>query len=787
MKRLLLRDLGVFLFILGNVLFWPSEELFAWNSLVTGGRCQQTHRYCRSTVGNAGGAGACCDPLSSKIFYCISNNSCRGGHPYAWDFSDLPLKWTIGASSVPADFAHHTMEDYEKAFIKAWDGWTKPACTSFSHRYIGRDRKSEAKVILYLPSKALWSAMGVPSSVLAFAQPSPRSNGRLYRGTIYFNPNINWGLPTASVSSNQYDLTEVAHHEMGHILGFAHTPYRTAVMYFQAQSSGPNYNGPQPDDIEAVCHIYPRRDPKSCQKDADCAGCGRCQKGVCTRSNGRIGCPCRADNECRHPLVCKNALCQKAGGGETFDKCSAKIPCKKGFYCVHTIQGHVCLKMCKDSANFPPGLPGSSCRIDGSCPAGNECHILSNGRTLCLRTCKSAADCTGGGECLDVDLYGQRQKFCLCSKTKGCRNGKFCNTSYLGSEIGVCTKKVAASRTCPQGFTCQALGNGHTACLPNDGDRKVGDTCNAMLRCRKGLVCSLVSATSNKLVCVEDCSGTNLCSLRGRCRPVDRGIRQCFCYGGKSCGSGRSCEMNVHGRGVCTAPANVCGNAVCEPKNGENCASCAQDCGCESDKFCNPRTKRCEKAHVCGNGRCEPQNKENCANCPKDCACGKDEVCQGGICQKAHTCGDGICQRDEGETCSSCAKDCACGEGEKCQFGMCIKNCGDGKCEADKKENCETCPQDCGCQSPNVCRAGKCQIPKAEKPDAGIGREDDLNCPNGQIEEKCDESGKNCRKVCITTSGCACQSSSEAFIFSPVALLMSFLFLLFTWRRRFYR
>lgn len=69
-------------------------------------------------------------------------------------------------------------------------------------------------------------------------------------------------------------------------------------------------------------------------------------------------------------------------------------------------------------------------------------------------------------------------------------------------------------------------------------------------------------------------------------------------------------------------PGPVCPNGKCE--GGENCASCAQDCG-----------------SCCGNGACD--NGENCASCPKDC---------GGCC------GNGAC--DNGETCATCSKDCVC-------------------------------------------------------------------------------------------------------------------------------
>ena len=758
--------------VLFNILFFIMISFFfvssagAWNALVIGGRCQASHQPCRSTVGNAGGAGACCDPMSAKIFYCISNNACLGGSPYAWHSVDLPLKWSLNDNNLPDSFAKHTIAQYEAALKKAWDGWTKPACTSFRHQYLGRGTQTGSKVTINLPSKKLWAAMGVGSSVLAFAQPRPQRDGRLYRGSIYVNPYHNWGIPSGNVTSTQYDFTEVLHHEMGHILGFAHTPYRTAVMYFQAQSPGPNYNGPQPDDIEAVCHTYPRRGKKICKNDLDCGGCGKCQQGSCSSTDGKISGSCSTNSECQKDLICKNFICQKAQGGTELDKCSTKIPCKSGYSCIRTIQGHVCLQMCKESAAFPPGSPGSTCNIDGSCPKGNECHLLQTGRTVCLRTCKQQSDCTGGGECLEIDLQGQRQKFCLCSKTKGCKNGNSCNNSYLGSDIGVCSKKITTTAKCRTGFVCKALANQHTACLPSTGTQGVGAKCNALLLCQKGLTCSLLSATSNKLVCVEDCTSTSICSLRGRCRPVDNHTRQCFCYDSGGCGSGRTCEMDVHGRGVCTAPPNICGNAVCEPKNGEDCVICPKDCQCSAGTICNKSTKKCEKAFFCGNGKCEQTNKENCSSCPQDCKCDKGQICENSVCQKAKSCGDNICQRNDGETCNSCPQDCGCGDQEVCQFGLCIKVCGDGTCDPKKKENCSTCPQDCQCNDSQTCQSGVCKTKTIQEKtisDAG-SQDNNLNCPANQQKTQCDENGKSCKKVCdVGGCGCSTQPHNDSF------------------------
>ena len=52
---------------------------------------------------------------------------------------------------------------------------------------------------------------------------------------------------------------------------------------------------------------------------------------------------------------------------------------------------------------------------------------------------------------------------------------------------------------------------------------------------------------------------------------------------------------------------------------------------------------------TCGDGICNPDDGESCATCATDCACG--------------ACGDGMCDFFGGETQFNCPGDCACGSG----------------------------------------------------------------------------------------------------------------------------
>lgn len=108
-----------------------------------------------------------------------------------------------------------------------------------------------------------------------------------------------------------------------------------------------------------------------------------------------------------------------------------------------------------------------------------------------------------------------------------------------------------------------------------------------------------------------------------------------------------------------------CGDGVCTGAIGENCATCAEDCG-----------------SCCGNGICEPALGEDCATCEEDC----------GACE---FCGDGICNEGSGETCANCFEDCGPCIITTIIIPYCIfDRCGDGTCNCGETSN--TCPLDCG-------------------------------------------------------------------------------------------
>lgn len=209
------------------------------------------------------------------------------------------------------------------------------------------------------------------------------------------------------------------------------------------------------------------------------------------------------------------------------------------------------------------------------------------------------------------------------------------------------------------------------------------------------------------------------------------------------------------------SPLPSCGNATCEPAEGEDCMTCEDDCGpCVGcgDGTCDFKTGETCKSCVddcgaceCGNDRCDVGEDEN--NCPEDCAEGP-------------RCGNGACE--QGETESNCPLDCAvskCGNGQcdageteiTCPDDCKTETCGNGQC--DVGENNSSCPQDCPPQP--LCGDGRCESPETaqscpqdcQTSDCGNG-----TCEPGETTSSCPQ---DCGSPCPVNDATRCLNTSS--------------------------
>jgi hypothetical protein len=128
------------------------------------------------------------------------------------------------------------------------------------------------------------------------------------------------------------------------------------------------------------------------------------------------------------------------------------------------------------------------------------------------------------------------------------------------------------------------------------------------------------------------------------------------------------CQYSDTDCGTPPPPIPSCGNGACEPASGEDCASCATDCG-----VCTPPpTGSCPSGdglycgstvgltggtlYYCASGSYSVS--EVCANGCHVSPPGTADYCEPATPPPSAPCGDGSCDGGGGETCSSCPADC---------------------------------------------------------------------------------------------------------------------------------
>ncbi len=189
-----------------------------------------------------------------------------------------------------------------------------------------------------------------------------------------------------------------------------------------------------------------------------------------------------------------------------------------------------------------------------------------------------------------------------------------------------------------------------------------------------------------------------VCAEGGRCRAIptqtepfrpdagldaapDSAAPSC---GDGSCNSGEDCRSCASDCGACPAR---CGDGSCN--GGEDCRSCAGDCGA------------C--AATCGNGACD--GAESCTSCPGDCgAC----PCPAGQLRCAGACVDASADRNN---CGACGR--VCPASATCRTGACqcvntaLRLCGDRCVDLQNDTaNCGSCGS--ACAAGQMCTTGRC-------------------------------------------------------------------------------
>jgi MYXO-CTERM domain-containing protein len=264
--------------------------------------------------------------------------------------------------------------------------------------------------------------------------------------------------------------------------------------------------------------------------------------------------PCAFNSHCPTSQHCEDGVCRLTQGGQYADPCNPG-DCREPFVCVETIRGHRCLQPC----GVANGDPGSAC-IDGrNCNGSTKCYTLSTEARVCLNSCIIQLECykQGGGFC--------NSGVCLCNNDRECVDGYVCNKN--AQVIGACAPS-SHKQVCPAPLQCRAF-HGQSFCVEETaGTRSLGQSCDALNRCRDGLACL---TTNDGNVCFERCEGGKPCSLGGTCISVEN-TPVCLCSEKQTCPQGRTCRyylvQGIQQFGVCElqgTTSNCIASSECPP------------------------------------------------------------------------------------------------------------------------------------------------------------------------------------------------------------------------------
>jgi MYXO-CTERM domain-containing protein len=353
--------------------------------------------------------------------------------------------------------------------------WGEPCCSSVAATYGGTTTRLPTEhgdgwsVIGFLDEG--WPPeFGNPRDVLGVTLPTVWPNCRITEADIIFNEQYNdFCYDRCRVGDTAF--ATVLTHEVGHLLGLAHTSNHRAIMYY-------TYIGQiEPrlatDDIEGICTLYPDDECGLCTRPGDCAAPLVCDEGRCGLPDSCYGVSC-AEGE-----TCRGGTCVADGDCLICVSCDSDVDCGPTGFCLRRSDGEtVCSQYCAAGGS----CPGDSVCVDGE---GGETDVrlcVNPGATgiddVCPATyeCTDCADtgCPEGQQCFDGACRPETEPI-LCTETINgpdcldlCPSGADGCLQISASRV-ICTARCFVDADCGPCGTCVDVGGGQArACVNHD-------------------------------------------------------------------------------------------------------------------------------------------------------------------------------------------------------------------------------------------------------------------------------------------------------------------------------
>jgi hypothetical protein len=166
--------------------------------------------------------------------------------------------------------------DTKAVIAKTFQAWTDVACPDGTTAKMSFEevdpipcKKSQynkngpnVNVILFQDSN--WKYRGVDGTLAKTSVTYNDDTGEIYDADIEVNTANNKVTITDDSGEIEYDLQAIMTHEVGHFIGIAHSDETAAVMFASYSPGSVAQRKLHPDDVEAVCNIYPSTSETEC-------------------------------------------------------------------------------------------------------------------------------------------------------------------------------------------------------------------------------------------------------------------------------------------------------------------------------------------------------------------------------------------------------------------------------------------------------------------------------------------------------------------------------------------
>jgi hypothetical protein len=217
--------------------------------------------FCRSTTCRSTGAKACktdendCPAEGAKLFW---TSRCIG--------------YAVNENGTQQLDFENTRDVIRKTF-QAWSdvpcGKAGVASMTFEERAPVSCKKSEfnkdgqnVNVVFFQDDD--WQYRGIDATLAKTSVTYNDETGEIYDADIEVNTANNFMTTTDKRRDIDYDLQAILTHEVGHFIGIAHSAEPSAVMYASYSPGSVSQRTLTPDDVQAVCAVYPPNNGAAC-------------------------------------------------------------------------------------------------------------------------------------------------------------------------------------------------------------------------------------------------------------------------------------------------------------------------------------------------------------------------------------------------------------------------------------------------------------------------------------------------------------------------------------------